>query len=1090
MYSTVKHLIRKVAFCIMATVTLVTATQAATPGWTIKPTDFSYSMSMVVAVYVNGAEPTGNLNVLGAFKGATCVGKITPTYNNTTHHWLYYISVYGNTNGDSIDFKFYNSLTDNIIAMQKKIAFTPDAIIGSATEPYNTMNVILKGKSFNSFTLPGQQASYIEADTIYCAIKSGSNLKNLKPIFSTSDGATVKVASDVQYSGITANNFDNAVTYEVKAADGSGSSFYIIKAVSFVKSITASVFIDSMDVLNATDTLYAYQHGFLMGKAIPALNSALNKWRFSINPLSFKPSGEYTFKFLRASNSAQYNILRVLNFISLDPVGKQSEPYILSNPSLTKNALLSISISGQIGETKYSGKSIQIILTKDADKTALTPKFALNAGAFAKIADSVIYSSISKIDFTNTVLFKVYNSLATVVDTYKINIVDYRLKVTASVFIDSIEQTNTADTLYAYANNFLLGKASPVKNAYYNKYRISLFLYSHTEVSNITFRYYSKAKNVTFNLARNSNFVNNSEIGSNNEPFVLSNPELNGKSLVSFAIPGQIGETKYFGKSVHVVVSKGVDRSTLKPNFILSAGAFAKLTDSVVYSGITKIDFNNTVELRIYNSTAASVDTYKIDVVDYRLKITASVFIDSIEQANLADTLYAYANNFLLGKASPVKNELYNKYRIQLYIYSHTDVSDISFRYYSKAQNGVFDLTRKLNFSNNIELGSNNEPLVLSNIVLTGNLLKNFTISGQYTKTRYSDSMIWLIMPRGVSRSNLIPQFTLSAGAYLKIADSVQYSGITANNYSNPVDINILSSETTYSRKYKVNVVDYRMFICATVLMDSIEAMDVTDTLYAYTNGLLMAKATPSEVEALKKNRLLLEVYSHTNNVPVEFKYYSAAKNKIFSLSRTLMFINDTAVGTPAIPFVLSNPELSGHSFLTFSLPNQVGTTIFDSTTIKIIMPVNSNIQKITPSFKTTAGSHILIGDSAMYSNISEVDFSNALNYRVYSSNMSSHTDYKVYVILNELETILANDIISPNGDGINDFWTVKDPEKLRDSKVYIINNYGTIIYQNNGYDARWDGKYKGSYLPIGVCYYVIKSPDGKVAKGTITILK
>ena len=55
---------------------------------------------------------------------------------------------------------------------------------------------------------------------------------------------------------------------------------------------------------------------------------------------------------------------------------------------------------------------------------------------------------------------------------------------------------------------------------------------------------------------------------------------------------------------------------------------------------------------------------------------------------------------------------------------------------------------------------------------------------------------------------------------------------------------------------------------------------------------------------------------------------------------------------------------------------------------------------------------------------------------------------------------------------------------------VEIYNRYGQLMFQSNGYNKPWDGNYKGSSLPVGAYYYIIKSKILGTKIGSVTILK
>jgi gliding motility-associated-like protein len=82
--------------------------------------------------------------------------------------------------------------------------------------------------------------------------------------------------------------------------------------------------------------------------------------------------------------------------------------------------------------------------------------------------------------------------------------------------------------------------------------------------------------------------------------------------------------------------------------------------------------------------------------------------------------------------------------------------------------------------------------------------------------------------------------------------------------------------------------------------------------------------------------------------------------------------------------------------------------------------------------------------------------------------------------------------VFSPNGDGINDTWVIKNTELYPQLTVQIFNRYGQPIFYSKGYYTPWDGKMNGKPLPVGVYYYVITPQDKYVppSSGYVTILR
>lgn len=76
----------------------------------------------------------------------------------------------------------------------------------------------------------------------------------------------------------------------------------------------------------------------------------------------------------------------------------------------------------------------------------------------------------------------------------------------------------------------------------------------------------------------------------------------------------------------------------------------------------------------------------------------------------------------------------------------------------------------------------------------------------------------------------------------------------------------------------------------------------------------------------------------------------------------------------------------------------------------------------------------------------------------------------------------------TPNGDGVNDTWTIAGIDNSTTVKVY--NRFGTLVFNNTGYTQPWDGTYKGTKLPAATYYYIVFAKAGtQVLSGWVTII-
>ncbi len=64
----------------------------------------------------------------------------------------------------------------------------------------------------------------------------------------------------------------------------------------------------------------------------------------------------------------------------------------------------------------------------------------------------------------------------------------------------------------------------------------------------------------------------------------------------------------------------------------------------------------------------------------------------------------------------------------------------------------------------------------------------------------------------------------------------------------------------------------------------------------------------------------------------------------------------------------------------------------------------------------------------------------------------------------------------TPNGDGVNDIYKVKEHKSIVDFHAYIFNRWGQKIYDWTDIEGGWDGTFHGSDVKDGVYFVVVKA--------------
>ncbi len=87
--------------------------------------------------------------------------------------------------------------------------------------------------------------------------------------------------------------------------------------------------------------------------------------------------------------------------------------------------------------------------------------------------------------------------------------------------------------------------------------------------------------------------------------------------------------------------------------------------------------------------------------------------------------------------------------------------------------------------------------------------------------------------------------------------------------------------------------------------------------------------------------------------------------------------------------------------------------------------------------------------------------------------------------------------ILTPNGDGVNDKFVINGLGNYPDNKLVIFNRYGDVLYEKERYDNTWDGTANktviggdGNILPTGTYYVFFYSGDVLIYKDFVQLLR
>jgi gliding motility-associated-like protein len=177
--------------------------------------------------------------------------------------------------------------------------------------------------------------------------------------------------------------------------------------------------------------------------------------------------------------------------------------------------------------------------------------------------------------------------------------------------------------------------------------------------------------------------------------------------------------------------------------------------------------------------------------------------------------------------------------------------------------------------------------------------------------------------------------------------------------------------------------------------------------------------------------------------------------------------------------FTFTDNQCAKDSTFEVYFPQYVSSNLSDLTFCigsEETLDAQSSVYEATYLWNTgSSSSAITVQDSGMY--------------YVEITGLCNSVEDTAMVFLNDC-TLSGVNVVTPNGDGFNDYLVFPNLNYYPESSLVIFNRWGKKIYENSNYENDWDG----SDHSDGTYFYVLvpdgASVDAEVIKGTFTLIK
>ena len=205
--------------------------------------------------------------------------------------------------------------------------------------------------------------------------------------------------------------------------------------------------------------------------------------------------------------------------------------------------------------------------------------------------------------------------------------------------------------------------------------------------------------------------------------------------------------------------------------------------------------------------------------------------------------------------------------------------------------------------------------------------------------------------------------------------------------------------------------------------------------------------------------------------------------------------------GTKTCPISLRvytiQPELSVLRCDNFSLfPSAVGKNLDYSGEVSITYSGGNNVKTAPVSLSSQGVNGLVLKADSLFLNQS----GGVLKYTLLGKPGSAGTALfslqiggkicEVSVKVLDSEMIKVSDYFSPNGDGVNDYWSIPELDLLPDSRVFIFDRFGRVLEEYAGTAFRWDGLINNVPAPVDSYWYLVKLNENETLRGNFTLMR